>query len=394
MSVCVEFRRVGLLSGVVAMILALCLPLVAQVRSFTAQSGAKVVAEVLGVSSGDVMLRRRTDGREFQYEIETLSGEDRVFIRKWVSEVKRVVDSGSEESTEKLELSYLKSKLNFRSHLTKAKIMRSGLSDAAYGKRLEKAVLLFLETIDAFLADDRVVLQTEFRQRLTKEADYLREHYLKRVRVKIADKRNDKFLDFPDYPYLPINGVVLNGVPHVKQFKAYCGPASAEMMARYLGVDKGQREIARLSSESSVNHKGTRPSDLARALTEIGVNALVEDQLASDLLDFSIPVEYIRFNNLCKLVEEHGFNLIKREIDKGNPLIPSVRHGAMSTGHLVTVIGYDVRGKDRYIYFRDPLLNEGSAPKEMELSEFIKYWVIKNEFDVYMECITVEDEAP
>ncbi len=129
----------------------------------------------------------------------------------------------------------------------------------------------------------------------------------------------------------------LRDLPEVVQEGSYCVPACAEVIARYHGIKTDQWEIAKLSSQNSMDNSGTNPYDMARALENFGIQFHpIQYKHKPDDVDEFIKKTLPQFKEA--LVNEGPMYISIREIFGGN-------HGCV-------VIGYnDDREK---IYFYNP----------------------------------------
>lgn len=126
-----------------------------------------------------------------------------------------------------------------------------------------------------------------------------------------------------------------------------CGPASLKMILSYYGVEKTERELARLCQTDS----------------NIGTNAVSLKQVAESL-GFNVEVK-----NQCT------FDDIQQWINKKVPVIinwfskgrSDYDESVMADGHYSLVVGLD----EQYIYLQDP---EIGGLRKIARDDFLRVW--------------------
>lgn len=127
----------------------------------------------------------------------------------------------------------------------------------------------------------------------------------------------------------------LRGLSEVVQEGSYCVPASAEVITTFHGIKTDQWEIAKLSSQDSMDNSGTNPTDMARALENFGIHFhRIEYKHARGDVDDFIKKTLPQFKKA--LVHEGPMYISIREIFGGN-------HGCV-------VIGYSDKMEKMYFY--------------------------------------------
>ncbi len=150
---------------------------------------------------------------------------------------------------------------------------------------------------------------------------------------------------------LPLN-FKLRDLPSVSQEGSYCVPASGAWIAKYHGIDTDQWEIAKLSSQNSMDNSGTNPLDMARAMENFGFRyrLITNKHTPGDVDDF-----------MAETLPQ-----FKEALVNEGPMYISFLPGIFGDqGHGLVVIGYsDTRHE---MYFYNPWGREYSAPyREVE----------------------------
>ena len=150
---------------------------------------------------------------------------------------------------------------------------------------------------------------------------------------------------------LPVN-FKFDHLPSVVQEGSYCVPACGEWIAKFHGIETDQWEIAKLSSQGSMDNAGTNPLDMAHVMENFGFSyRLINDRHTDgDVEDF-----------VAKTLP-----LLKEALVREGPMYISFMPGIFgSSGHGCVVIGYsDTRNE---MYFYNPWGTEYSAPyREVE----------------------------
>ena len=121
------------------------------------------------------------------------------------------------------------------------------------------------------------------------------------------------------------------------QSAGLCGPASLKMVLEYFGIDKSEKELAKLSKANP--SKGTTAQNLVTAAKKLGFKAFYKD-----------------FSSITE---------IKKYIDKKIPVIVDWFSG--DDGHYSVVADIDAK----FIYLQDPDLNRIN---KIDLATFQRVW--------------------
>lgn len=127
----------------------------------------------------------------------------------------------------------------------------------------------------------------------------------------------------------------LRGLPEVVQEGSYCVPACATVIVKFHGIETDQWEIAKLSSQNSMDNSGTYPKDMARALENFGFRFHWIDykHASGDLDDF-----------MKKTLPQ-----FKEALVHGGPMYISIQE-IFGGNHGCVVIGYNDKRKKMYFY--------------------------------------------
>ena len=141
-------------------------------------------------------------------------------------------------------------------------------------------------------------------------------------------------------------------LPEVVQEGSYCVPACGAWIAKFHDIKTDQQEIAKLSSQGSMDNSGTNPLDMARALENFGFRyrPIINQHTAGDVDGF-----------IAKTLP-----LFKEALVREGPMYISFKPGMFgANGHGCVVIGYsDTRNE---MYFYNPWGQEFSQPyREVE----------------------------
>jgi hypothetical protein len=150
---------------------------------------------------------------------------------------------------------------------------------------------------------------------------------------------------------LPLN-FKLRDLPDVIQEGSYCVPASGAWIAKFHGIETDQWQIAKLSSQGSMDNAGTNPLDMAHAMENFGFQY-------REIENKHIPGDVDGF--IAKTLP-----LFKEALVREGPMYISFLPGIFGDqGHGCVVIGYsDTRNE---MYFYNPWGREYSAPyREVE----------------------------
>lgn len=119
----------------------------------------------------------------------------------------------------------------------------------------------------------------------------------------------------------------------VQQKGNYCVPASAAMIAEFHGINTDQDQLAELSSETSVSHLGTYPSDMILAMRKLG--------FVAHPLYWEDQVVFIK-----NILPE-----IRRTLYETGPIYVSFRPNIFgSMGHGCVIVGYDDRKEELHFF--------------------------------------------
>ncbi|GGL68281.1 hypothetical protein GCM10010840_02880 [Deinococcus aerolatus] len=141
----------------------------------------------------------------------------------------------------------------------------------------------------------------------------------------------------------PASGLVLSGMPLIRQSYNACGPASLTQVLRYYGLDADMRAVSRL----------TRPSDTSY-------------MTAQAILDFA-P----RVGMEARLYAGGSLNTVRAAIRSGVPVIALQTYVSPSgrpIPHWRVVVGYN--DSTRQTYLMDPLLGYVA----MDYDDFTRVW--------------------
>lgn len=129
--------------------------------------------------------------------------------------------------------------------------------------------------------------------------------------------------------------------------RGWCGPAVLKMVLRYYGIEKSEKELAKLAGTTKNN--GTDDKAIARVLKKFGLTAKIQNNTnLSDVqryLDKNIPVIVDWFT-------------------RGRKDYPD---SAVADGHYSIVVGLD----KKYIYLQDP---EIGKIRKLAQDDFLRVW--------------------
>ena len=130
-------------------------------------------------------------------------------------------------------------------------------------------------------------------------------------------------------------------------FKSMCGPASLKMVFDYYGIEKSEREIARLAG--TAEDLGTDEQGIKKAAESLGFKVEIKNESSfediQNYLNKKIPVVVNWFT--------------RGRIDYDDSQVPD--------GHYSVVVGLD----DEFIYLQDP---EIGKLRKIERNDFMKVW--------------------
>lgn len=129
--------------------------------------------------------------------------------------------------------------------------------------------------------------------------------------------------------------------------KGYCGPAVLKMVLRYYGIEKSEKELAKLASATKSG--GTDDKAIARVLKKFGLKT--------------------------KIKNNGNFPDIKIYLDKNMPVIVDwftrgrrdYPDSAVADGHYSIVVGLD----RKFIYLQDP---EIGKMRKLARDDFLRVW--------------------
>ncbi|MBN2163614.1 MAG: C39 family peptidase [Pontiellaceae bacterium] len=163
-----------------------------------------------------------------------------------------------------------------------------------------------------------------------------------------AEQQEEKTEEADELP----SNFKLRDLPEVVQEGSYCVPACGEWIAKFHGIKTDQQEIAKLSSQGSMDNSGTNPLDMARAMENFGFQfrPIINQHTAGDVEGFT----------------EKTLPLFKDALVHDGPMYISFKPGIFgANGHGCVVIGYSDTRKEMYFY--NPWGQEFSEPyREVE----------------------------
>ena len=150
--------------------------------------------------------------------------------------------------------------------------------------------------------------------------------------------KKDRSVAQPEEPAKPNelpSAFKLGDLPEVVQEGSYCVPACGTVIAKFHGIETDQWEIAKLSSQNSMDNSGTYPIDMARALENFGfrfhwIDYKHESGNVDDFMDKTLPQ-------------------FKEALVHGGPMYISIRE-IFGGSHGCVVIGYNDTRKKMYFY--------------------------------------------
>ncbi|TSC78555.1 MAG: putative fusion protein (N:peptidase-C:desuccinylase) [Parcubacteria group bacterium Gr01-1014_29] len=129
--------------------------------------------------------------------------------------------------------------------------------------------------------------------------------------------------------------------------KGYCGPAVLKMVLKYYGVNKTERELAKLTGTTKVG--STNDKAIAKVLHSCGLKA--------------------------KIKNNSNFSDLKRYLNKGIPAIvdwytkgrKDYSDSTVADGHYSVVVGLD----KKFVYLQDP---EIGKIRKLAKDDFLRVW--------------------
>jgi hypothetical protein len=154
-------------------------------------------------------------------------------------------------------------------------------------------------------------------------------------------------------------GVLVNGVPHIRQKPDFCGEACAAMYLQKLGRPADQDYVFDCSGLDPILARGCYTRDLAAALENIG---------------FRIGPVWHKIP--AGEPAEPPWRALHADLLKGTPSIVCMRYDARpgASEHFRLVLGYDA-DSDEVIY-HDPA-EAGGAHRRMARTDFLALWPLK-----------------
>ena len=130
-------------------------------------------------------------------------------------------------------------------------------------------------------------------------------------------------------------------------YTSMCGPASLKIVLDYYGIEKSEKELAKLCKVDK--NLGTNDGDIKRVAEKLGFKVVIK-------------------NN-------SSFKDIEKWLDKKVPVIvdwftkgrPEYSESEMADGHYSVVAGLD----DKYIYLQDP---EIGKIRKLKRDDFMRVW--------------------
>ena len=162
--------------------------------------------------------------------------------------------------------------------------------------------------------------------------------------------------------------IPVHGADQQKKFD--CGPGALRGIAKLFGHTRSQKEMIRMTDAGK--RKGTHPEDLVKAARQLGMNAVMKENMTLDEL--------------------------LAQLRLGRPVICAVQawgdrkdYHKLEDGHYIVAIGYN----NNEILFEDPSMHNGKRGK-MAYAEFMRRWFDKeayadNKFKPHLGIIIWDD---
>ncbi len=150
---------------------------------------------------------------------------------------------------------------------------------------------------------------------------------------------------------------MLNVKPHL-QYAGLCGPACLHMVLKYFGLEKSDKELAKLCGANAKT--GTTAAQIITAAKKLGFKAFYKD-----------------FSSIAE---------IKKYIDKKIPVI--VDWFSIDDGHYSVAVKIDAK----FIYLQDPDLNKIN---KIDLETFQRIWfdfeapILRKKQDIFIRRLIV-----
>ncbi len=163
-------------------------------------------------------------------------------------------------------------------------------------------------------------------------------------------------------------GVVIKGVPHVKQKPDYCGEACVEMYLKRLGHPGDQDWVFSKSGLSGSANRGVYTRELKVALDAIGF--------------ITGPVWYRVQTKKAPAQLERLWAELHADLLRGVPSIICMRYDEQpdTTEHFRLILGYDARTDE--VIFHEPAESNG-AYRRMRRALLLKLWPLKYRADTW-----------
>lgn len=129
--------------------------------------------------------------------------------------------------------------------------------------------------------------------------------------------------------------------------KGYCGPAVLKMVLRYYGIEKSEKELAKLAG--TTKNGGTDDKTIARVLKKFGLKSEIRNN--TNLSD-------------VKKCLDRGVPVIVDWFTRGRKDYPD---SAVADGHYSIVVGLD----KKFIYLQDP---EIGKIRKLARDDFLRVW--------------------
>ncbi len=142
--------------------------------------------------------------------------------------------------------------------------------------------------------------------------------------------------------------------------KGYCGPAVLKMVLEYYGIEKSEKELAKLARTSK--GAGTDDKAIGKALNRCGLKTTIKNNAG--------------FADIQKYLHR-GIPVIVDWFTRGRSDYPD---SAVADGHYSVVIGLD----PKFIYFQDP---EIGKMRKIARDNFLRVW-----FDYRGEYLKSKDQ--
>jgi Peptidase_C39 like family len=159
-----------------------------------------------------------------------------------------------------------------------------------------------------------------------------------------------------------LRGVLIEGVPHVKQKPDFCGEACAEMYLTKLGKAMDQDYVFDQAGVDPLLGRGCHTRELATALRRIGFR--------------TGNVWYVVTPSNAQQQLDSQFGALHKDLAAGVPSIICMRYDdhPNTTEHFRLILGYDARSDE--VIFHEPAVNQG-AYRRMKRDQLLALWPLK-----------------